>query len=105
MKYTAPNIFHGLDFWRAKLTGQFLTPWLIHGGSAKQEREKSHGAALEWFGGVGESFILISFAMTQGFCAILTSSQHSDNNANVLVKCQSSDAAPLESANPIKRTK
>jgi hypothetical protein len=51
MKHTAPNIFHGLDFWRAKLTAQSLTPWLIHGGSARQEREKAR--VLPW-NGLGE---------------------------------------------------
>jgi hypothetical protein len=51
MKYTAPNIFHGLDFWCAKLTAQTLTPWLIHGGSARQEREKAR--VLPW-NGLGE---------------------------------------------------
>ena len=48
MKYTAPNIFHGLDFWCAKLTGQSLIPWLIHGGTARQEREKA--TVLPWNG-------------------------------------------------------
>lgn len=47
----ASDFFHGLDFWRAKLTGQSLIPWLIHGGTARQEREKA--AVLPW-NGLGE---------------------------------------------------
>ncbi len=38
--------FTGLDYWRAKLTRQSLTPWLIHGGTARQDREKA--TVLPW---------------------------------------------------------
>jgi predicted AAA+ superfamily ATPase len=42
----AADFFIGLDYWRAKLTRQSLTPWLIHGGSARQDREKA--SVLPW---------------------------------------------------------
>jgi len=42
----ASDFFSGLDYWRAKLTRQTLTPWLIHGGTARQEREKA--TVLPW---------------------------------------------------------
>jgi predicted AAA+ superfamily ATPase len=47
----ASDFFRGLDFWRAKLVGQSLKPWLIHGGAARQEREKA--TVLPW-NGLGE---------------------------------------------------
>jgi hypothetical protein len=47
----ASDFFRGLDFWRAKLVGQSLKPWLIHGGTARQEREKA--TVLPW-NGLGE---------------------------------------------------
>jgi len=42
----ASDFFTGLDYWRAKLTRQSLTPWLIHGGTARQDREKA--TVLPW---------------------------------------------------------
>ena len=42
----ASDFFSGLDYWRAKLTRQTLTPWLIHGGTARQDREKA--TVLPW---------------------------------------------------------
>lgn len=42
----ASDFFTGLDYWRAKLTRQTLTPWLVHGGTAHQQREK--GTVLPW---------------------------------------------------------
>ncbi len=35
-----------LDYWRAKLTRQRITPWLIHGGTTLQHREKA--TVLPW---------------------------------------------------------
>ena len=42
----ASDFFTGLDYWRAKLTRQTVTPWLVHGGTAHQQREK--GTVLPW---------------------------------------------------------
>ena len=42
----ASDFFSGLDYWRAKLTRQTITPWLIHGGTALQHREKA--TVLPW---------------------------------------------------------
>lgn len=42
----ASDFFTGLDYWRAKLTRQKVTPWLVHGGTAHQQREK--GTVLPW---------------------------------------------------------
>ena len=42
----ASDFFTGLDYWRAKLTRQTITPWLIHGGTALQHREKA--TVLPW---------------------------------------------------------
>lgn len=42
----ASDFFSGLDYWRAKLTRQTITPWLIHGGNALQNREKA--TVLPW---------------------------------------------------------
>lgn len=42
----AADFFSGLDYWRARLTRQTLTPWLIHGGTALQHREKA--TILPW---------------------------------------------------------
>jgi hypothetical protein len=44
----ASDFFGGLDYWRAKLTRQSLTPWLIHGGTARQARDKA--TVLPWTG-------------------------------------------------------
>ena len=42
----ASDFFKGLDFWRAKLPRQSITPWLIHGGTTRQDREKA--TVLPW---------------------------------------------------------
>jgi hypothetical protein len=42
----ASDFFSGLDYWRGKLTGQTITPWLVHGGTAHQQREKA--TVLPW---------------------------------------------------------
>jgi hypothetical protein len=42
----ASDFFSGLDYWRAKLSRQTITPWLIHGGTAFQQREKA--IVLPW---------------------------------------------------------
>lgn len=42
----ASDFFSGLDYWRAKLTRQRITPWLIHGGTTLQHREKA--TVLPW---------------------------------------------------------
>jgi predicted AAA+ superfamily ATPase len=42
----AADFFSGLDYWRAKLTRQTITPWLIHGGMTLQRREKA--TVLPW---------------------------------------------------------
>jgi uncharacterized protein len=42
----AADFFSGLDYWRSRLTKQSLTPWLIHGGTARQDREKA--TVLPW---------------------------------------------------------
>jgi len=42
----ASDFFNGLDYWRTQLTRQTLTPWLIHGGTAHQDREKA--TVLPW---------------------------------------------------------
>lgn len=42
----ASDFFSGLDYWRAKLTRQTITPWLIHGGTTLQQREKA--TVLPW---------------------------------------------------------
>jgi predicted AAA+ superfamily ATPase len=42
----AADFFSGLDYWRAKLTRQKITPWLIHGGMTLQRREKA--TVLPW---------------------------------------------------------
>lgn len=42
----ASDFFIGLDYWRTKLTRQTLIPWLVHGGTAQQQREK--GTVLPW---------------------------------------------------------
>ncbi len=44
----ASDFFSGLDYWRAKLTRQTFTPWLVHGGIARQQREKA--TVLPWNG-------------------------------------------------------
>jgi len=42
----ASDFFSGLDYWRAKLNPQTITPWLIHGGTTLQHREKA--TVLPW---------------------------------------------------------
>ncbi len=42
----ASDFFTGLDYWRGKLTRQNLTPWLVHGGTAHQQREQA--TVLPW---------------------------------------------------------
>jgi len=42
----AADFFAGLDYWRAALPGHTLTPWLIHGGTARQNRNKA--TVLPW---------------------------------------------------------
>jgi uncharacterized protein len=42
----ASDSFAGLDYWRGALSGKTLTPWLVHGGTAHQQREKAH--VLPW---------------------------------------------------------
>ncbi|MCF7673775.1 MAG: ATP-binding protein [Akkermansiaceae bacterium] len=42
----ASDFFTGLDYWRAKLSRQTITPWLIHGGIARQDRAKA--TVLPW---------------------------------------------------------
>jgi hypothetical protein len=37
----ASDFFAGLDHCRAKLSRQTITPWLIHGGTSLQDREKA----------------------------------------------------------------
>ncbi len=43
----AYDFFANLDYWRAKLSGQTITPWLIHGGISHQQREKA--TVLPWY--------------------------------------------------------
>lgn len=42
----ASDFFSGLDYWRAKLPRQTITPWLVYGGATRQQREKA--AVLPW---------------------------------------------------------
>jgi predicted AAA+ superfamily ATPase len=45
----ASDFFKGLDFWREKLVQenkQSITPWLVHGGTTRQDREKA--TVLPW---------------------------------------------------------
>ncbi len=42
----ASDFFKGLDFWRGKLPKQSIIPWLIHGGTTRQDREKA--TVLPW---------------------------------------------------------
>lgn len=42
----ASDFFTGLDYWRAKLDCQALTPWLVHGGTTRQDRGKA--TVLPW---------------------------------------------------------
>jgi len=42
----ASDFFSGLDYWRAKLTRETVTPWLVHGGTVRQQREKA--TVLPW---------------------------------------------------------
>jgi uncharacterized protein len=42
----ASDFFKGLDYWREKLSTRSIVPWLIHGGSTRQDREKA--TVLPW---------------------------------------------------------
>ena len=42
----ASDFFSGLDYWRTKLPRQTITPWLVHGGTTRQQREKA--SILPW---------------------------------------------------------
>lgn len=42
----ASDSFAGLDYWRNHLAGKKLVPWLVHGGTAFQQREKA--CVLPW---------------------------------------------------------
>jgi predicted AAA+ superfamily ATPase len=42
----ASDFFKGLDFWRGKLSKENITPWLVHGGTTRQNREKA--TVLPW---------------------------------------------------------
>jgi uncharacterized protein len=42
----ASDSFAGLDYWRSRLPGETLVPWLVHGGTAFQQREKA--TVLPW---------------------------------------------------------
>jgi hypothetical protein len=42
----ASDFFAGLDYWRAKLTALSVTPWLVHGGTVRQDRERA--TVLPW---------------------------------------------------------
>jgi uncharacterized protein len=42
----ASDSFSGLDYWRKHLSGKTLVPWLVHGGTAHQQREKA--TVLPW---------------------------------------------------------
>jgi len=43
----ATDFFRGLDYWRDALKGESITPWVVYGGSAPQDRER--GRVLPWF--------------------------------------------------------
>jgi uncharacterized protein len=43
----ASDSFEGLDYWRRHLPGRTIVPWLVHGGTANQKREKA--TVLPWF--------------------------------------------------------
>jgi predicted AAA+ superfamily ATPase len=42
----ASDSFAGLDYWHRHLEGKKLVPWLIHGGTASQQRDKA--SVLPW---------------------------------------------------------
>ena len=42
----AADFFKGLDYWRGALKGESITPWVVYGGSASQDRER--GRVLPW---------------------------------------------------------
>lgn len=42
----AADFFAGLDYWRAMLPQTSMTPWLLHGGATRQDREKA--TVLPW---------------------------------------------------------
>jgi hypothetical protein len=44
----AGDFFNGLQYWKEKLPGQTLQPWLIYGGETAQNRAK--GTVLPWAG-------------------------------------------------------
>lgn len=43
----ASDAFDNLEYWRNHLPGQTIVPWLVHGGTANQIREKA--TVLPWF--------------------------------------------------------
>jgi predicted AAA+ superfamily ATPase len=42
----ATDFFKGLDYWRGALKDEAITPWVVYGGSAPQDRER--GSVLPW---------------------------------------------------------
>jgi predicted AAA+ superfamily ATPase len=44
----ATDFFKGLDYWRDALKGDAITPWVVYGGSAPQDRAR--GRVLPWSG-------------------------------------------------------
>jgi uncharacterized protein len=42
----ASDFFRGLDYWRERLPSLTITPWLVHGGTSLQHREKA--TVLPW---------------------------------------------------------
>jgi predicted AAA+ superfamily ATPase len=44
----ATDFFKGLDYWRDALKGDSITPWVVYGGSAPQDRAR--GRVLPWSG-------------------------------------------------------
>jgi len=41
------DLFKRQDYWRGALKGEVITPWVVYGGSAPQDRERGH--VLPWF--------------------------------------------------------
>ncbi|CAN5465665.1 hypothetical protein BH23VER1_BH23VER1_09040 [soil metagenome] len=42
----ASDFFAGLNYWRDNIPGRSLTPWLVHGGTTRQDREQA--TVLPW---------------------------------------------------------
>lgn len=42
----ASDFFVGLEYWRTKLDGRTLHPWLVYGGQTRQKRTR--GTVLPW---------------------------------------------------------